>query len=311
VGFGGGLWESAIVRFHPSGKVNVLVGISPHGQGEETTFAQIVGDQLGVDVDDVEILHGDTDQSPMGWGTYGSRSTAVGSGALMGAIEKIKEKSKAISAHLLEASVEDIEYQDGKFFVKGSPDQAKTIQDIALMANVAWDMPEGVEPGLEASAFFDPPNFTYPFGTHIAVVEVDSNSGEVALKRYIAVDDCGRIINPMIVEGQIHGGVVQGVSQALWEGAVYDENGQLLTGSLMDYALPKAEYMPQIETGKTETASNVNPLGVKGVGETGTIASTVAVYNAVMDALAPLGVEKVDMPLTPERVWRAIQAAQE
>ena len=307
VGFGGGLWESAIVRFHPSGKVNVLVGISPHGQGEETTFAQIVSSELGVPVEDVEIVHGDTDKTPMGWGTYGSRTTPVGSGALMGAIEKIKEKSKIVAAHLLEAAVEDIEYEDGKFFVKGSPDQVKTIQDIALMANVAWDMPQGVEPGLEASSFFDPPNFVYPFGAHIAVVEVDSETGHVDLKRYIAVDDCGPIINPMIVEGQIQGGVAQGVAQALWERAVYDENGQLLSGSMMDYAIPKASFMPNIETGKTETPTNVNPLGVKGIGETGTIASTPAVYSAVIDALSPLGVTKLEMPLTAERVWQAIQ----
>jgi carbon-monoxide dehydrogenase large subunit len=309
VGFGGGLWESAIVRFHPSGKVNVMVGISPHGQGEETTFAQIVANELGVDVDDVQIMHGDTDQTPMGWGTYGSRSTAVGSGALMGAIKKIKDKAKLVTAHLLEASPDDIEYADGKFFVKGSPDKFKTIQDVALMANVAWNMPKGVEPGFEASAFFDPPNFVYPFGAHIAVVQVDVETGEVALVRYIAVDDCGKVINPMIVEGQIHGGIVQGVGQALWEGAVYDDNGQLLTGSLMDYAVPKAESFPQFELAMTETLTSVNPLGVKGIGETGTIASTPAVYNAVADALAPLGVKTINMPLTPERVWRAIQDA--
>lgn len=309
VGFGGGLWESAIVRFHPTGKVNVLVGISPHGQGEETTFAQIVSSELGVPVDDVEIVHGDTDKTPMGWGTYGSRTTPVGSGALMGAIEKIKEKSKIIAAHLLEAAVEDIEYEDGKFFVKGSPDELKTIQDIALMANVAWDMPEGVEPGLEASSFFDPPNFVYPFGAHIAVVEVDSETGMIEVTRYVAVDDCGPIINPMIVEGQIHGGVAQGAAQALWEGAVYDDNGQLLSGSLMDYAIPKASFMPLIETDKTETPTNVNPLGVKGIGETGTIASTPAIYNAVIDALSPLGVTKLEMPLKAETVWQAIQAS--
>ncbi len=310
VGFGGGLWESAIVRFYPSGKVNVMVGIAPHGQGEETTFAQIVADELGVDVDDVEVLHGDTDLTPMGWGTYGSRSTAVGSGALMSAIGKIKEKSKIIAAHLLEASVDDIEYADGKFFVKGSPDKAKTIQDIALMGNVAWNMPQGIEPGLEASAFFDPPNFVYPFGSHIAIVEVDAETGEVNLKRYIAVDDCGPIINPMIVEGQIHGGLAQGIGQALWEGAVYDENGQLLSGTMLDYTVPKAIFFSPFELAKTETPTDVNPLGVKGIGETGTIASTAAVYNAVMDALAPLGVAKIDMPLTPERVWRAIQSSQ-
>ncbi len=310
VGFGGGLWESAIVRFYPSGKVNVMVGVSPHGQGEETTFAQILADELGVDVDDVEVLHGDTDLTPMGWGTYGSRTTAVGSGALMAAIGKIKEKSKIIAAHLLEAAAEDIEYADGKFFVRGSPDRAKTIQDIALMGNVAWNMPEEIEPGLEASAFFDPPNFVYPFGTHIAVVEVEAETGEVTLRRYIAVDDCGPVINPMIVKGQIHGGLVQGIGQALWEGAVYDENGQLLSGSMMDYAVPKASFFPQFELDMTETPTNVNPLGVKGIGETGTIASTAAVYNAVMDALAPLGVTRVNMPLTPERVWRAIQSSE-
>ena len=309
VGFGGGLWESAIVRFHPSGKVNVMVGISPHGQGEETTFAQIVANELGVAVDDVEIQHGDTDVSPMGWGTYGSRSTAVGSGALMGAIGKIKDKAKLVTAHLLEASPDDIEYADGKFFVRGSPDKFKTIQDVALMANVAWNMPKGVEPGLEASSFFDPPNFVYPFGAHIAVVQVDAETGEIALKRYIAVDDCGKVINPMIVEGQIHGGIVQGIGQALWEGAVYDDEGQLLTGSMMDYAVPKADLLPKFELAMTETPTSVNPLGVKGIGETGTIASTPAVYNAVADALAPLGVKQITMPLTPERVWRAIREA--
>jgi carbon-monoxide dehydrogenase large subunit len=309
VGFGGGLWESAIVRFHPSGKVNVLVGVSPHGQGEETTFAQIVASELGMAVEDVEVLHGDTDQTPMGWGTYGSRTTAVGSGALMGAIHKIKEKAKIVTAHLLEVAVEDVDYADGKFFVKGSPGKFKTIQDVALMANVAWNYPKGLEPGLEASAFFDPPNFVYPFGAHIAVVRVDPETGEIGLERYVAVDDCGKVINPMIVEGQIHGGIVQGIGQALWEQAVYDENGQLLTGSMMDYAVPRAEFLPELELGMTETPTNVNPLGVKGIGETGTIASTPAVYNAVMDALAPLRVSKLDMPLTPERVWRAVRDA--
>jgi aerobic carbon-monoxide dehydrogenase large subunit len=311
VGFGGGLWESAIVRFHPSGKVNVMVGVSPHGQGEETTFAQIVADELGVPVDDVVVSHGDTAQTPQGWGTYGSRTTAVGSGALMGAIKKIKDKSKVVTAHLLEASADDIEYKDGKFYVKGSPDRFKTIQDVALMANVAWNYPKGLEPGLEASAFFDPPNFVYPFGSHIAVVSVDVETGEVKLERYVAVDDCGKVINPVIVDGQVTGGIVQGVGQALWEGAIYDDDGQLLTGSMMDYALPRADAFPPFELAMTETPTNVNPLGVKGIGETGTIASTIAVYNAVMDALAPLGVTRIDMPLTPERVWRAIQQAKE
>jgi carbon-monoxide dehydrogenase large subunit len=311
VGFGGGLWESAIVRFHPSGKVNLMVGVSPHGQGEGTTFAQIVADQLGVAVDDVEVVYGDTDQTPMGWGTYGSRTTPVASGAIMGAIDKLKDKGAKIAAHMLEAAVEDIEFQDGVFSVKGSREEGKTIQDVALAANTAWDLPEGVDPGFEESAFFNPSNFVYPFGTHIAQVEIDPETFEVDLQRYIAVDDCGPIINPMIVEGQIHGGIVQGAAQALWEGAHYDADGNLTTGSLMDYAIPKAEFLPKFELGKTETPTGVNPLGVKGVGETGTIASTPTVYNAVMDALAPLGVTKVDMPLTPERIWRAIGEAQE
>ena len=307
IGFQGGLWESAIIRFHPTGKVHVMTGASPHGQGEETTFAQIVADALGVDVDDVKVVHGDTANTPMGWGTYGSRTTAVGGSALAVSARKIKDKAKVIAAHLLEAAVEDIDYADGRFFVKGSPDKHKTIQDIALMANVAWNMPQGVEPGLEATTFYDPPNFTFPFGTQIAVVEVDPESGQIELKRYVAVDDCGPQINPMIVEGQIHGGVAQGVGPALWEGAVYDENGQLLTGSLMDYAIPRADMLPDIETLSTVTPSPHNPLGVKGIGEAGTIGSTVTVYNAVMDALKPLGVQQVAMPLTPERVWHAIQ----
>ena len=310
VGFQGGLWESAIVRFHPTGKVNVMIGSSPHGQGEETTFAQIVAGEVGVDVDDVEVIHGDTDNTPMGWGTYGSRTTAVSGAAVAIATRKIKEKSKALAAHLLEAATEDIEYEGGKFFVRGSPDEHKTIQDIALMANVAWDMPEGMDPGLEASAFYDPPNFTYPFGAHLAVVEVDPKTGHVDLQQYYAVDDCGVQINPMIVEGQVHGGVVQGVGPALWEGAVYDDDGQLLTGSMLDYALPRADLLPEIDVRSNSTPSPHHPLGVKGIGEAGTIASTPAVYNAVMDALRPLGVTGVDMPLTPEKVWRAINESQ-
>ena len=307
VGFQGGLWESAIVRFHPTGKVNVFTGASPHGQGEETTFAQVVADELGLDVEDVDVIHGDTANTPMGWGTYGSRTTAVAGAAVALSSRKIKDKALTIAAHLLEAAVEDMDYADGKFFVKGSPDQSKTIQDIALMANVAWNMPEGVEPGLEATTFYDPPNFTFPFGAHVAVVEVDPDTGHIDLRRYLAVDDCGTQINPMIVEGQIHGGVVQGIGQALWEGAVYDDNGQLLTGSMLDYALPRADLLPDIESLTTVTPSPHHPLGVKGVGETGTIASTITVYNAVMDALKPLGVDQIDMPLTPERVWQAIQ----
>jgi carbon-monoxide dehydrogenase large subunit len=257
----------------------------------------------------VEIVHGDTDNTPMGWGTYGSRTTAVGAGALLLGLNKIKDKARALAAHLLEAAEADIEYADGQFYVRGAPDQAKSIQEIALMANVAWNMPEGMEPGLEASAFYDPPNFVYPFGAHVAVVDVDVDNGHIELRRYLAVDDCGPQINPMIVEGQVHGGVVQGAGQALWEGAVYDEGGQLLTGSMQDYALPKAHMVPDIETLSSETPSPHNPLGVKGIGETGTIASTVTIYNAVIDALRPLGVTRLEMPLTPERVWKAIQEA--
>jgi carbon-monoxide dehydrogenase large subunit len=309
IGFQGGLWESAIVRVHPTGKVNVFIGASPHGQGEETTFAQVVADELGVAVTDVKIVHGDTDNTPMGWGTYGSRTTAVGGAALAVATRKIKEKARLLASHLLEAAVEDMDYADGKFFVKGFPDRAKTIQDLALMANVAWNLPQGMEAGMEASSFYDPPNFTYPFGAHVAVVEVDPATGKVQLQRYVAVDDCGPQINPVIVEGQVHGGVVQGVGQALWEEAVYDDNGQLLTGSLADYAIPRADVLPDIEVLSTVTPSPHHPLGVKGIGEAGTIASTATVYNAVMDALRPFGVESLQMPLTPERVWRAVARA--
>lgn len=307
VGFQGGLWESAIVRVHPSGKVNVFIGASPHGQGEETTFAQVVADEIGVAVGDVKIVHGDTDNTPMGWGTYGSRTTAVGGAALAVATRKIKEKARLLASHLLEAAVEDMDYADGKFFVRGYPDRHKTIQDIALLANVAWNLPQGMEAGLEASSFYDPPNFTYPFGAHIALVEVDPETGQVTLLRYVAVDDCGPQINPVIVEGQVHGGVVQGIGQALWEEAVYDDTGQLLTGSLADYAIPRADRLPDIEVLSTVTPSPHHPLGVKGIGEAGTIASTCTVYNAVIDALQPFGVETIRMPLTPERVWRAMQ----
>ena len=309
IGFQGGLWESAIVRVHPTGKVHVFIGASPHGQGEETTFAQIVASEIGVDANDVKVVHGDTDNTPMGWGTYGSRTTAVGGAALAIAVRKIRDKAKVLAAHLLEASVEDMDYDDGKFFVKGSPDKSKTIQDIALMANVAWDMPEGMEPGLEATTFYDPPNFVFPYGSHLAVVEVDTETGHVELTKYTALDDCGPQINPIIVEGQVHGGVVQGIGQALWEEAVYDESAQLITGSMLDYALPRADHLPPIEVISTVTPSPHHPLGVKGVGEAGTIASTVTVCNAVLDALRPLGVTSIDMPFTPERVWRAIQDA--
>jgi carbon-monoxide dehydrogenase large subunit len=309
IGFQAGLWESAIIRVSPAGKVQAMIGASPHGQGEETTFAQIISDELGFPVQDIDIIHGDTNLTPMGWGSYGSRTTAVSGAALALASRKIKDKARAMAAHLLEAAVEDIDYADGKFFVKGSPDKFKTIQDASLMATLAWNLPAGMDPGMEASQFYDPPNFTYPFGTHIAVVEVDPEIGQVDLKRYIAVDDCGPQINPVIVKGQIHGGIVQGVGQALTEGAVYDDSGQLITGTLMDYALPRADMFPQFEIDHTVTPSPHQPIGVKGVGETGTIASTATVYSAVLDALKPLGVEAMDMPLTAPRVWKAIQQA--
>ena len=309
VGFQGGLYESAIVRVHPTGKVTAFTGASPHGQGSETTFAQIIASELGVPIDDIEIVHGDTALIPFGLGTYGSRSTAVGGTALMLSARKVREKARVIAAHLLEASPEDIDFVDGRFGVKGVPERSKTFQEVALMAYLAWNMPKDIEPGLEATSFFDPSNFVYPFGCHIAIVEVEPSTGVVSLKRYVAVDDCGPVINPMIVDGQVHGGIAQGVAQALWERAVYDENGQLISGSLMDYAVPIAEWFPQFETARTETPTPVNPMGVKGVGETGTIASTPAVMNAVMDALSSAGVKYLDMPATPEKVWRALAAA--
>ena len=227
------------------------------------------------------------------------------------AARKVKDKASKLAAHLLEAAPEDMAYEDGKFYVTGSPAKAKTIQEVALMANLAWNMPAGMEPGLEESTFHDPTNFTFPFGAHVCTVEVDAETGEVKILRYIAVDDIGRVINPMIVDGQVHGGVAQGIGQALYEGAVYDDNGQLITGSMLDYTVPNATQIPPIETARTETPSPVNPMGIKGVGETGTIAATQAVVNAVADALAPLGIHHLEMPMTPERVWRAIQQAKQ
>ncbi|MBA3259800.1 MAG: molybdopterin-dependent oxidoreductase [Gemmatimonadales bacterium] len=309
VGFGGGLYDSAIVRVFPTGVVRVYVGAKPHGQGQETTFAQIVAEEFGYPVENIEIVHGDTDNTPQGWGTYGSRATAVCGSAVKVASQRVKEKAKKIAAHLLEASEGDIEWQDGKYNVRGSPDQAKSFAEVALMANLAWNMPPGVEPGLEATAFFDPTNFVYPFGSHICTVEVDAETGEVKILRYIAVDDCGPHINPMIVEGQIHGGVIQGIGEGLQEICIYDDSGQLITGTMMDYAVPRASQMPHIETDHTVTPSPVNPLGIKGCGEAGTIASAACLVNAVCDALAPLGIEHLQKPLTPARVWAAMQAA--
>jgi aerobic carbon-monoxide dehydrogenase large subunit len=307
-GWGASMWESANVRVHLTGKVAVTIGTQPQGQGHETTVSQIVAGELGVPIEDVAVEIGDTLNTPFGYGTYASRSAAVGGTAVYNSVQKIKAKAMRIGAHMLEASADDVEYVDGKVAIKGSPDQSKTVQEIAGAAALAYDLPEGEEPFLDDITYYDPKNCTFPFGTHVAVVEVDRETGEVKLLRYIAVDD-GRVINPMIVEGQVQGGIAQGVAQALWEGAVYDEDGQLMTSSLMDYAFPKAEFFPSFELDRTETPTDVNPLGVKGVGETGTIASTPAVVNAVVDALAPLGITHLDMPLTPERVWRAIRTA--
>jgi carbon-monoxide dehydrogenase large subunit len=306
-GWGAGLWESANVRVHLTGKVVVTTGCKPFGQGHETTMAQVVADELGIALEDVTVEHGDTLGTPFGYGTYGSRSAAVGTVAIYNALQRIKAKARRIGAHMLEADPEDVTFDDGRVFVVGAPETGKTIQEIAAAAAVAYDLPEGEEPFLDDTSYYDPPNCTFPFGTHVAVVEVDAETGEVKLARYVAVDDVGRVINPLIVDGQVHGGIAQGVAQALWEGALYDESGQLQTASMIEYAVPKAEFFPSLEVERTETLTDVNPLGVKGAGETGTIASTPAVVNAVVDALAPLGIAHIDMPLTPERVWRAMR----
>ncbi len=299
-----GGWESGTVRVEPTGKVTVLTGASPHGQGQETSFAQIVADELGVDLDDVTVVHGDTAVVPSGIGTFGSRATAVGGTAVFQAAEKVREKAREIAAHLLEADPEDLLFSDGRFSVKGVPKKGITIQQIALEAHMARKLPKKMEPGLSATSVFEPSNFTFPFGTHVCVVEVDPQSGAVAIKKYVAVDDCGRAINPLLVDGQVQGGIAQGLGQALYEEVVYDENGQLLTGSLMDYALPRAGDLPRFDLARTETPTPVNPLGAKGVGEAGTIGSTPAVVNAVVDALAPFGVTHIDMPLKAEKIWR-------
>ncbi len=309
LGAGAGLWESGQVRVHPTGAVTVFTGSHSHGQGHETTFAQLVADDLGIPMEHVEIVHGDTALIPFGMGTYGSRSACVGGSAIVKCLEKIKDKGRKIAAHLLEAGEQDLLFEAGKWSVKGSPDKVKDWGEVALMAYLAHNIPQGMEPGLEATSFFDPPNFTFPFGTHVAVVEVDPESGQVKLLRYVAVDDVGRVINPMIVDGMVHGGIAQGVGQALWEHGVYSDDGQLLSATMMDYALPKADQLPSYQTERTVTPSPVNPLGVKGAGETGTIAATPTVANAVIDALAPFGVTHIDLPLTAEAIWKAVKAA--
>jgi len=302
-----GGWEACELEVRRTGGIVVKTGISPHGQGQETTFAQIVADGLGVTPDDVEVLHGDTDICEQGIGTFGSRGQAVGGAALSLCVETIQNKARQIAAHLLEASVADIVFEGGKLFPKGVPAKAMEFQQIIDAAYVASQLPPEIEPGLSATHFFEPSNFTFPFGAHLAVVAVDKDTGVVTIERYVAVDDCGRVINPMIVEGQLHGGIAQGIAQALYEEAVYDDNGQLSTGSLMDYAVPKATAIPEFELARTETLTPVNPLGAKGVGEAGTIASSVAVINAVVDALSPFDVAHLNMPASPQKVWRAMQ----
>jgi carbon-monoxide dehydrogenase large subunit len=302
-----GGWEWGCVRMEISGKVTAITGVSPHGQGQETTFAQIIADRLGVPIEDVVIQHGDTSVAHYGRDTYGSRGTAVGGPALVMCIDKIVAKAKILAAHLLEAPVEHVTFASGTFRAAGK-DRQIGWGEVAGEAYVAKNLPAGVEPGLEASSFFEPANFTFPFGTHIVAVEIDRDTGAVTFRKYVAVDDCGTQINPLLVEGQVQGGIAHSLGQALFEQTVYDENGQLLTGEFMDYAIPRATDIPEYILGHTVTPSPVNPLGVKGVGEAGTIGATPAIANAVMDALAPVGVRHLDLPLTPERVWRAIHA---
>lgn len=304
---GFGPYESALVRVEPSGTVTVHTGISPHGQGSETTFAQIVADQLGVDFDDVVVRHGDTGTTPMGQGTHGSRSLAVGGAALVRAVEKVRNKARQIAAHILEAAPDDIVLSDGHYQVQGVPTSRMSLAQIAARA-YSDKLPDEIDPGLEATDFFKPPDMIYPFGAHIAVVEVEYETGMVRLRDFISVDDCGPRISPQLVEGQVHGGLAQGIAQALIEEVVYDANGQLLSGSLMDYAIPHADMFPPFTLDQTVTPTPLNPLGVKGIGEAATIGSTPAIVNAVMDALKPFGVKHLDMPLRPEKVWRALRS---
>ena len=308
-GFGGGAgWESAMVRVHNTGAVTVYTGSSPHGQGHETAFAQIVADKLGVDPAVVEVIHGDTGTGPEGRNTYGSRSLAVGGESLARCATKVADMAKAIVAHQLEAAPEDVEVSGDRFAVRGSPDKGMTLAEVAGAAYFN-KVPEGMEPGLEATTFWEPENFVFPFGAHACIVDVDPETGKTKVVRYVAVDDCGRAINPLLIEGQVHGGIVHAIGQALYERIHYDEDGQLVTGTFVDYALPTAAELPSFELDRTETPSPVNSLGAKGVGEAGTIAASAAVTNAVIDAVRPLGVTYINMPLSPMRVWEAIEEA--
>jgi carbon-monoxide dehydrogenase large subunit len=300
------LYENAQIRVHPTGSITLFTGCHSHGQGHETTFAQLVAEQLGVPIDQVEVVHGDTNKIAFGMGTYGSRSLPVGGSAIVKALDKVIAKGKKIAAHLLEAAEADIEYKDGKFTVAGT-DRSKAFGEIALTAYVPHKYPiDELEPGLEETAFYDPKNFTYPAGAHIAEVEIDGDTGAVELIALTAADDFGRIVNPMIVEGQVHGGLAQGVGQALLENCVYDKGGQLLTGSYNDYAMPRADDLPSFDVQTNVTLCTHNPLGVKGCGEAGAIGAPGAVMNAVVDALSSLGVKHVDMPASPRRIWEAI-----
>ncbi len=304
--YAAGGWDAATIRCLPTGSIQVFIGTSPHGQGHVTTFSQIVADRLGVPIEQVEIVHGDTSTMQLGLDTYGSRSLAVGGIALYNAAEKVIEKARRVVAHQLEVAEEDLGYEHGRFTVAGT-DKSMTVQEAALQAFIAHNLPDGMEPGLEATFVYDPPNFSWPGGAHICVVDVDTETGEVDLLRYIAVDEIGNVINPQIVDGQIHGGVTQGIAQALWEEAIYDEDGNLTTPSMLSYLVPSAAETIDYELDRVNAPSPTNPLGVKGVGETGTIASTPAVMNAIVDALSPYGVRDIQMPAKPERVWRAIQ----
>jgi len=304
--YGAGGWEAAGIRMLPTGKVEVVTGASPHGQGHETAWSQIAADLLGVPFEDVEVIHGDTQSSPKGMDTYGSRSLVVGGVALHLAAGKVVDKARRIAAHLLEASEDDVQFDKGVFSVKGSPEAKLTIQEVALATFAAHNLPDGMEPSLDSDAVYDPENFSYPHGTHLCAVEVDTETGRSTIRSYVCVDDVGSVINPLIVEGQVHGGLAQGIAQALYEEAAYDDDGNLLTGTMADYLLPSAADLPTFVTDRTETPATSNPLGVKGVGEAGTIASTPAVINAIVDALRPFGVNDVAMPATPERVWRAV-----
>ncbi|MEV6172389.1 xanthine dehydrogenase family protein molybdopterin-binding subunit [Streptomyces sp. NPDC051954] len=307
--YAAGGWEAATIRMLPTGKVEVVTGTSPHGQGHATCWSQIAADALGVPFEDVEVVHGDTRAVPQGMDTYGSRSLVVGGIAVHHAAEKVVAKARKVAAHLLEASENDLEFTNGVFSVKGSPEARKTIQEVAFETFSSHDLPDGMEPTINAEHLVDPENFSYPHGTHLCAVEIDTETGQTRIRSYVCVDDVGKVVNPMIVEGQVHGGLAQGIAQALYEEAVYDDEGNLVSGTMTDYLVPSAADLPDFVTDRTETPSTQNPLGVKGVGEAGTIASTPAVVNAVVDALRPLGVGDVRMPCSPRRVWEAIEEA--